>query len=203
VHEGASKSSVPEATTRGGTRVPPGTRSTQAAHDATHATQGTNAHPTGPQGTQFASSALPWGTTGSGVGLTDSKAPQDTVPAETAPAPTPEPARPRIEVIQRWGGPDAEPSPDTPQKKGPAKQAPPPTPQPTPAPKEATAPQTPTVPEVEVAKQRVPKWRQDCITAFADCKYQKWSGDCFACFEQCMGQKRWPKEKCPAPWETK
>ena len=148
----------------------------------------------------------PWGAAGSGAGLKDSKTPEDTAPTQTPPAPTSEPARPRVEVIQRWDGPGADPLPDTAQKPGPAKKAPAqaPLPEPTPAPKGATAPQTPKVPEVEAAKkQRIPKWRQDCITAFSDCKYQKWSGNCFACFELCMGEHEWPKEKCPAPLETK
>jgi len=56
---------------------------------------------------------------------------------------------------------------------------------------------------VEAAKQKIPKWRQDCINFFEDCKYQKWSGNCFACFEFCMGQRRWPKDKCQPLWETK
>ena len=66
----------------------------------------------------------------------------------------------------------------------------------------ATAPQTPTVPEVEAAKrkQKIPKWRQECIDMFVRCRGEwGWTGDCHDCYRYCEGQHTWPQKKCYPP----
>jgi hypothetical protein len=51
---------------------------------------------------------------------------------------------------------------------------------------------------VEAGKQKVPKWKQDCINAYTDCVndrwVQKWS--CNDCLRYCIAQQEWPVEQC-------
>ena len=62
----------------------------------------------------------------------------------------------------------------------------------------------PKAPPVEATKrQKTPKWKQECIDSYYNCKQEGWIGDCFACFELCQGQHQWPEDKCYSRWKRR
>jgi hypothetical protein len=53
--------------------------------------------------------------------------------------------------------------------------------------------------QVEAAGQPLPRWRRKCIMTYARCIDEKWDGRCDACLQLCVGQRKWPKDRCPNP----
>lgn len=118
----------------------------------------------------------PWGA----AAMKDSKTPkEDTAPAteQNSPQEAAQAPAPRQEIIMRWGGPDA-----VPETK----------------PKSTPPAQEPKAPQVEAGKgkQKVPKWKQECIDNYYYCQQYKWKGNCYDCLRLCEGQRRWPVDKC-------
>lgn len=53
--------------------------------------------------------------------------------------------------------------------------------------------------QAEAAGQPIPRWRRKCIMTYARCVDEKWGGRCDECLRLCVGQRTWPKNRCPDP----
>ena len=137
-------------------------------------------------------------------------APQPAPTAQPAPVPTGTPWYHRVWPWAGVGVKDSEPLKDTAPAPEPSKNA---APTPDPNAMQAPAPSTDTppkvtppeskAPEVEAGKQKIPRWRQDCMDTYASCINQDWvqKWSCNDCLRFCIGQQVWPRKQCYPPWE--